>query len=79
MYKFKAKVLISMKPTCNCGGFYHPGDVFTETNEQKAKRYIAKDWVEVLESPVVEIDVKGIIPNKELKTTFSSKRDNRAK
>ncbi len=56
-----------MKPTCNCGGFYHPGDLFTETNEQKAKRYIAKDWVEVLESPVVEKEEKQIRKTKEHK------------
>lgn len=52
MYKLKAKVLISKKPTCNCGGFYHPGEVFNEDNEQKVKRYIAKGWVEVLEAPI---------------------------
>jgi len=57
MYKFKAKVLISKKPTCNCGGFYHPGEVFTETNIQTAKRYINKDWVEILEAPA-EVVVK---------------------
>ncbi|MCW8309901.1 hypothetical protein K7A41_01550 [Sphingobacterium sp. InxBP1] len=67
MYKFKAKVLISKKPTCNCGGFYHPGDVFTETNEQKAKRYIAKDWVDVLESPVAEKEEKQVRKTKEYK------------
>lgn len=51
MYKFRAKVLISKKPSCNCGGFYHPGDKFTETNFQTAKHYIAKGWVDVLEEP----------------------------
>lgn len=67
MYKFKAKVLISQKPTCNCGGFYHPGDVFTEANEQTAKRYIAKNWVEVLESPVAEKEEKQVRKTKEHK------------
>ena len=57
MYKFRAKVLISKKPTCNCGGFYHPGEVFTETNVQTAKMYINKDWVEILEAPT-EVVVK---------------------
>lgn len=69
MYKFKAKVLISIKPTCNCGGFYHPGEVFTETNLQTAKRYIAKDWVEVLEAPkeVAEKEEKQVRKTKEFK------------
>ena len=69
MYKFKAKVLISKKPTCNCGGFYHPGDVFTEANEQKAKRYIAKGWVEILEEPakVVEKEEKKAVKTKKRK------------
>ena len=60
MYKLKAKVLISKSPTCNCGGFYHPGDVFEEYNDQKVKRYIAKDWVEVLEAPQETKEVKTV-------------------
>lgn len=54
MYKLKAKVLISKNP-CNCKGFYHPGEIFTESNVQKVKRYIKKNWVEVLEEPVKEV------------------------
>lgn len=68
MYKFKAKVLISIKPSCNCGGFYHPGDVFEESNPQVAKRYITKDWVEVLEAPEVKSkENKSVRNTKELK------------
>lgn len=69
MYKLKAKVLISKKPSCNCGGFYHPGEVFTEPSAQTAKRYITKGWVEVLESPAEtgEKEVKVSRKTKELK------------
>lgn len=54
MYKLRAKVLISKKPSCNCGGFYHPGEVFVEANEAVAKQYIANNQVDVLESPIME-------------------------
>ncbi|WP_254526984.1 MULTISPECIES: hypothetical protein [unclassified Sphingobacterium] len=69
MYKFRAKVLISKKPTCHCGGFYHPGEVFTEENLQTAKRYITKGLVEVLESPqeVEEKEQKEVRKTKEFK------------
>jgi len=68
MYKFKALVLISKKPTCNCGGFYHPGDVFDESSETKAKRYIEKNWVEVLQYPTVaQKEEKQVRKTKEFK------------
>lgn len=73
MWKLKAKVLISKKPTCNCGGFYHPEEVFEESNEQKVKRYIANGWVEVLESPVEEKEAKTPVKTKELKTGVKTK------
>ncbi|MCY4779496.1 hypothetical protein ORI89_07530 [Sphingobacterium sp. UT-1RO-CII-1] len=72
-YKLKAKVLISKKPTCNCGGFYHPGEVFEESNEQKAKRYIAKGWVEVLSEPTDVKEAKAPVKTKELKTATKTK------
>lgn len=69
MYKFRAKVLISKKPSCNCGGFYHPGEEFTEANLQTAKRYITKGWVDVLEAPqeITEKEQKTVRKTKEFK------------